>query len=1338
MNDWLPQAWKRIFRFKSSTPAKGKARRTEPRKPLNFTLQVETLEARQLLSATNSFVDTSDRISPALMSLAANSNTTIVFNTNLTSTSNAITSANTVANTTYGVVSTIDSLIMRDNFGRVGVRITATNPSALVAPLQSMGFAISSVQQNLHFIEGFIVASKVPQLNNLAAQGLLGVIPMYKPVMAAGPTQNGADNALSADRVRETLPPGYDGTGVRIGVLSDSFNSGGASNLIGYTNGDLPSTVQVLQEGSAGASNEGRAMVELIHDIAPGASVSFATALFGEANFAQNIRDLANPTKGNASIIVDDVIYFNEPMFQDGIIAQAVNDVVNFNGVSYFSSAGNNGRNSFEIDTPTFSADPQFGAGNFLNFANGTTRNTITLNAGETLTLSLQWDDPYYTANGVDTDLDIFFIDSLTGQIITSSTSNNLATQTPSEIIGIGSGGTFSIDVMIRHDAGPLPGKIKWVDFGQHDDTFSVDTQSSTVYGHAAAARGLAVAAAPYFDSANVESFSSAGPTTILFTPTGSPLGAAQVRQTPAITALDGTNTSFFTGDIFFRGTDIEKDTYPNFFGTSAAAPHAAAVAALIRQANPGFTPQQVYDRLTSTAQDIGATGVDDVSGYGLIDAYRAIFGDAITASPNFVDSFEQGYMSQYWEVNNLGSGQTKVNGNSGAVEGTKSFTLQSSLSGVDAVSFSAFTNPLFYVAPNLTLNNGGFRTGSLSESILHMDLSGATEDVFLSFSAKQSFDPLVPSAQTAPGTSNNLQEPMSDIFLDREGSDGVAISTDGGNIWYKLVSLTGNMIGRSFQYHNINLSQIASEKGIALGSDVRIKFQQFDALGGAFDNGNGTFFSFFSPTTSFTPNGAFQVRTNAITIDNVQVFANQGPTVVINPAALTYNTGAPPLPIDSAALIIDNETPRFDGGQLIIAITGNGTVQDRLQIRNEGNLPNQISVVGNRVLFGGLEIGTFVGGSANAPLIITLNMNASPQLTQQLLRNITFNSTSASLLPRTITVTLSDGEGGTSSPASRVINVLPGANIAPVITLSPSSLTVQPGAAAIPIDGATVLTDPDSTNFASGVLTVKISANASSYDRIEIKNQGNASGQIGFSGSTIRYGGVIIGTLSGGSTNRTINLNTAATPTAIQALLRNITFRTTSSAATIGSRTVQFQITDGDGGTSAIASRTVNVARKNASPVIKGTTTAPNYFLGMNPVVIEPSASVTDSDSVNFAGGTFTVRITSNGTAFDKLSIRNQGSNVGQIAVSGGTNVLYGGILIGTVTGGNGNTSPLVITLNVNATPAATRALMRSITFQTTANTTATMKNRSITMQLTDGQGGVSNTLTKSVGVKR
>lgn len=1348
--DWLPQALKRFYQVPQKSSHSRQARQGRL-----LTFQVENLEERQLLSAANEMID------PVLLEIASGVTTPSFTNTTPITTVTSIPSGvpTPPQPPTYpefqphtGVlVDLANSMVARDSSGRVGIRITTSNATGLQPSLLALGFITTGSRPDLNFIEGFIPQSSIPQLGGLSGLGLLGVVPMYAPITHAGPTIDQALPALEADRALNTTPPGYDGTGVRIGILSDSFNAGGAATLPATVNGDLPTSVQVLLEGPAGSPNEGRAMAELIHDVAPGASLTFASAVYGQASFAQQIRNLANPAIGRANIIVDDVGYLDEPFFQDGVIAQAVNDVVNFNGVSYFSAAGNQASASFESINPTFSTDVQFGAGNYLDFdtsAGINTRNFIFLQAGESIQLGLQWDDPFYTLNGVDTDIDIFIVDGFTGQIVASGTSDNIATQTPFEFVGIGQSSGFGFyEVIVRLEAGPAPGRLKWIDFGQHQDVYQFDTQSSTVWGHPAAAGAMAVAAAPYYDSNNIEPFSSVGTTTILFTATGSPLGVPDVRQTPDITSIDGTNTSFFTGDIFGSGIDAEGDQFPNFYGTSAAAPHAAAIAALVKQANPGLSPTQIYDRLTSTATDIGTPGVDPQSGYGLINAFDAIYGSTFQASLNFADSFESGALSGVWETNSQGSGVIQLGSTNGSTNGTRSMTLDSSLSGADYFTLSSLfqslynnqtsfsSSPPFYTAPNLTGTFGDSVIGSLNESILHIDLSTTTEDVYLSFSAKQSLDP------SSQSTSGSMQEQMSSIFTGSEGSDGVALSSDGGNTWYRLISLTGPQIGSSFANHKINLTEFANNNGIGLGGDVQIKFQQFDELGQSFDFGTGQTFRFFSPNLTFA-NNTLAVLTNAITIDNVQVFTAQPSTLVLNPAPLSYPVGSPPINIDTQAIVQNTQTPVFDGGTLTVAITQNGTSSDRIEIQNQSLIPNRpqtpndITLVGNRVLYGGLQIGTFLGGSGTSPLVVSLNSNATVESVEFLLRDITFRSQSPSLLSRTIQVSVDDGTGAGTATATRVINVIAAANVAPTITLSPTALNVQPGTTATIIDGSATVVDTDSPNFAGGVLTARITINASTaYDRLEIKNQGNASGQIGFSGTTIKYGGVKIGTLSGGTTNRTITLTAAATPAAVQALLRNITFRTISTSAPLATRTVQFQLTDGDGGTSGIASKLINVVKRNRSPVLTGTSTIPTYHLGMNPVIIEPSGLVSDPDSPNFNGGTLTVKITANGTAFDRLTVRNQGSNVGQIAVSGGTNILYGGILIGTIAGGNGSGSPLVITFNANANSAAVRALMRSITFQT-GGTIPSLKQRTITFQLADGQGGLSNLMTKFVKV--
>ena len=161
------------------------------------------------------------------------------------------------------------------------------------------------------------------------------------------------DFAQRSDVLRSTYA-GLTGAGVKVGILSDSFNCYGvydqtgsgvpASGVRGYapfgfamddaafdeTNGYLPATVNVLEEAPCMQygqplqlpfADEGRAMMQIVHDVAPGAALSFYTATNTEADFANGIAALAS---AGATVIADDVGYFDEPFFQDGIVAQAI------------------------------------------------------------------------------------------------------------------------------------------------------------------------------------------------------------------------------------------------------------------------------------------------------------------------------------------------------------------------------------------------------------------------------------------------------------------------------------------------------------------------------------------------------------------------------------------------------------------------------------------------------------------------------------------------------------------------------------------------------------------------------------------------------------------------------------------------------------------------------------------------------------------------------------------------------------------------------------------------------------------------------------------------------
>ena len=243
-------------------------------------------------------------------------------------------------------------------------------------------------------------------------------------------------------------------------------------------------------------------MMQLIHDVAPGASQSFHTAFNGLADFANGILELAS---AGADVIVDDVIYFAEPMFQDGAIAQSVDTVVS-QGVSYFSSAGNSGTLGYASD---FRSGPLFSVGGFPytghDFDPGggvDILQAITVPLGATITFDLQWDEPFFSVSGApgsSNDVDIFIVNAAGTSIVGGSAGINFGDD-PLEFFQFANNtGSTLVHVLIGHffgaGGGSAPGQLKYVIFGAHTtagpfvtiDDFS--TASGTVFGHANAAR---------------------------------------------------------------------------------------------------------------------------------------------------------------------------------------------------------------------------------------------------------------------------------------------------------------------------------------------------------------------------------------------------------------------------------------------------------------------------------------------------------------------------------------------------------------------------------------------------------------------------------------------------------------------------------------------------------------------------------------------------------------------------------------------------------------------------------------------------------------------------------
>ena len=311
--------------------------------------------------------------------------------------------------------------------------------------------------------------------------------------------------------------------------------------------------------------------------------------------------------------------------------------------------------------------------------------------------------------------------------------------------------------------------------------------------------------------------------------------------------------------------------------------------------------------------------------------------------------------------------------------------------------------------------------------------------------------------------------------------------------------------------------------------------------------------------------------------------------------------------------------------------------------------------------------------------------------------------------------------------------------NNAPSITVPEGPTRYTENAAPVVVASTATLTDSDSANFASGLLSVVITENAESTDVLGVRSQGTASGEISISGNTVSYGGVAIGILSGGTNSSplAIDLNTNATPQATEALIRNITFSSSSENPGTANRRLKFQVNDGDGGPSGGLSNEaftlVEVVAVNDAPSITASRTAIFYSVSTNgavPVTIDGQLSIADPDSLNFDNGVLTVSL-AQGSSEDLLFIRSVGSAAGQVSLNG-NEVLFGGVVIGTWVEGSAS-RPLTVTFNSAATIEATNAVARSVVFATTSQRIRPA-TRSVTFQLTDGDGGTSTETVYSV----
>ncbi len=553
--------------------------------------------------------------------------------------------------------------------------VANTDPDEYVDLLASLSglFTLETTDPLLNKATGWVEIADLLLLN--AIDALHYARPVYPgmgnaySVPLIGVTNSQGDFAMHSDFAR--LGYDIDGTGVKIGVLSNSYATQVVDAAQDVENGDLPGPenrfdqyklpVHVIEDYTKGIlSDEGRAMLQIIHDIAPGAELAFRTGFLGEQDMAEGIRELAD---AGCDIIVDDLSYITEPFFTDGVISKAINEVVNDDKVTFFSSAGNFGKYSYMGNFQAYEAPATIiGDAHDFSDGDGDIFQGVTLDKGS-YTLVLQWDDGSDASmNTTKTDLDIFLSDDV-GYSLLGFNRENVG-GFPIEVVPFSiQEESVEVNVVIARASGDRAVTFKYILF-RGGPQFHMDEYggggSSTIVGHPNAKGAITVGAVRFdknpvysnpldYPLPVIMSFSSVGGTPVIGEPTP--------RSKPDITAPNGVNTTVNLGngdwDTSEDPVDIDPDTqHPNFFGTSAASPHAAGVAALLIQAgldyqsNVPLTPEEIRTIMRSSTIE-KEMGLEDnfVSGSGFIQAHKAImtFANPIPEVENLILETEGG-----------------------------------------------------------------------------------------------------------------------------------------------------------------------------------------------------------------------------------------------------------------------------------------------------------------------------------------------------------------------------------------------------------------------------------------------------------------------------------------------------------------------------------------------------------------------------------------------------------------------------------------------------------------------------------------------------------------------
>ena len=450
---------------------------------------------------------------------------------------------------------------------------------------------------------------EVSDLETLASRKEVRTIrTVMPPLLRTGSVTTEGDAIHHTHDVRTTHY--QSGSGVKVGIISDGVDHWSDAR----DSGDLPADLTILSNIECG--DEGTAMLEIVHDMVPDADLYFHD--WGRNTVAFNAAIDALVDAG-CDVICDDVSWIEEPFFEDGIIASHLTSVLASNDIVYVSAAGNGGEEHYQGDYYDDDGDNHHDEVLYINF-----------DPGSSAIIVLQWNDRFGAS---DNDYDLYLCDHCTEDVLDYSKCYQGGTNDPIEVIDYVNEGTSLVEcfVVVSNYNGKAETRTLEVFIYPSNGTCVYTDNivpADSIFGHPAVPGAIAVGAIDASDPGNddIELSSSRGPVTITYP---SPVS----RPKPDICGVDGVLISG-AGDFgYWDGSNYR------FYGTSAAAPHIASIAAQMWGACPSKTGDEIRTVLCDSAVDLGSAGHDNIYGYGMTDALAAFDALDCCCPPNITSA---------------------------------------------------------------------------------------------------------------------------------------------------------------------------------------------------------------------------------------------------------------------------------------------------------------------------------------------------------------------------------------------------------------------------------------------------------------------------------------------------------------------------------------------------------------------------------------------------------------------------------------------------------------------------------------------------------------------------